>query len=242
MVAKIYTRLSRDETNQTSTADQERECRRLAERLDIRDIEVFPEQPGTSAYKDVPRPVFDSLISGINKGDVILAWALDRLTRHGMEEAGKVLRILEERGARLITVSDGVDTQLDADINVGIRAIMARDYSKRISANVKRGKTSRAQRGEPNSSCRWYGYNDDRTINEDEAQILRQCYTWFVSGERMITIATRLNEMGLKTITGAEWRSGNLQKLLRNRRYIGFLTHDEVEYRGSWDPIFTEEQ
>jgi resolvase-like protein len=62
MTGKFYTRLSRDEVGQTSTADQERECRALARRLNIDQIEIFPEDPGTSAYKDVPRPVFDRLI------------------------------------------------------------------------------------------------------------------------------------------------------------------------------------
>lgn len=122
MTAKIYTRLSRDKYGQTSTTDQERECRTLARRLGIDNIEVFPEDPGTSAYKDVLRPAFDRLINSLQSGDVVLAWAIDRATRHGMEETGKVLRILEERGARLVTVSDGVDTAIESsELNTGLR-------------------------------------------------------------------------------------------------------------------------
>lgn len=243
MVAKIYTRLSRDEANQTSTADQERECRRLAQRLTITSIEVFAEEPGTSAYKDVPRPVFDALMTGIQKGDVIIAWALDRVTRHGMEEAGRVLRILEERGARLVTVSDGVDTgQLDTDINVGIRAIMARDYSKRISANVKRGKASRAASGLWNGGQRWYGYQEGHmALDEAEAALLRQCAQWYIQGERPRTIAKRLNDNGHFTVGGHEWRAENLQRLLFRKRYLGIRTHNGVEYPAVWPAIFTRE-
>jgi DNA invertase Pin-like site-specific DNA recombinase len=48
--ALIYTRVSRDEQDQTSTQDQERECRTLAKRLKITDIVIFAEEPGTSGY------------------------------------------------------------------------------------------------------------------------------------------------------------------------------------------------
>lgn len=148
-------RLPRDEDGQTSTADQERECRQLGARLNLSDIVIFAEKPGTSGFKDVPRPVFDALLAALMAGDVVLAWSLDRLTRRGMEQAGTILRVLEERGARLVTVSDGVDTlATSSELNMGIRAIMAREYSKGLSANVKRGKKTGAVAGRPSGGPR----------------------------------------------------------------------------------------
>jgi DNA invertase Pin-like site-specific DNA recombinase len=57
--------------------------------------------------------VFDRLMTTLAPDDIVSAWALDRLTRRGMEQAGQILRVLEERGARLVTVSDGIDTAQD---------------------------------------------------------------------------------------------------------------------------------
>jgi DNA invertase Pin-like site-specific DNA recombinase len=240
-IAKIYTRLSRDEAGQTSTQDQERECRRLADRLGISTIEVFGENPGTSGFKDVARPVFDRLMTDLAPGDVVLAWALDRLTRKGMEQAGQILRVLEERGARLVTVSDGIDTALDigTDLNVGIRAIMAREYSKGISRNVKRGKATGAAAGKWSGGPRWYGFHDNPdggkwqgpvAIDEAEAKILHEIRERYVDGERFLSIATDLNQRGIPTVRCHEWRAENMRVLVMNKRYAGVRCHNGTEY------------
>jgi DNA invertase Pin-like site-specific DNA recombinase len=250
--AKIYTRLSRDEVGQTSTADQERECRALAMRLGISAIEMYCEEPGTSGFKDVARPVFDRLMTELSDSDVVLAWALDRLTRRGMEQAGQILRVLEERGARLVTVSDGIDTALDigSDLAVGIRAIMAREYSKGISRNVKRGKATGAAAGKFAGGQRWYGYagNPDGTwngpaeIDEAEAKILHEIRDRYVAGERFLSIAVDLNQRGIPTVQGTEWRAENMLRLLTRKRYAGIREHHGVDYPAAWPAIFTAEE
>lgn len=244
--AKVYIRLSKDEDGQTSTADQERECRKLAARLTISDIQVYCEEPGTSGFKDVVRPVFDDLIATLSPGDIVLAWALDRLTRKGMEQAGTILRRLEESGAHLITVSDGIDTRHDAgtDINVGIRAIMAREYSKSLSKNTKRGKETAAATGAWSGGRRSYGYAPDIdgkwrgpiTLDETEAKVLDEIRRRYVSGERMLNIANDLNQRGIPTVDGSRWRPENMLSLLLNKRYIGL---NNIGVAGTWPPIFT---
>lgn len=104
--AVIYTRLSRARHGQTSTERQEQESQALAARLGVPVREVYAEAPGTSGYAAVRRPEFDRMLRELRPGDVIIAWALDRLGRRGMEETGRLLREVEERGARIVTVSD----------------------------------------------------------------------------------------------------------------------------------------
>src|SRR5690348_11839693 len=106
-VARVYTRLSRDKAEQTSTARQEADCRALAARLGYGAVEVYAEDPGTSGFADVERPARDRMLAELRPGDVVIAWAWDRLTRRGMEDSGRLLRIVEEASARLVTATDG---------------------------------------------------------------------------------------------------------------------------------------
>lgn len=247
----IYVRLSRDEEGQTSTADQEYHCRLLLNRLRIPDerILVFIEAPGTSGYKDVPLPERDKFMAAAGPDKIAATWMLDRITRKGMEETGKLLRQFEEAGCRYVTVADGVDTALEgSELNTGIRAIMAREYSKGISRNVKRGKTSRAVAGKWNGGQRWYGYSPDpdgvwrgpKIVDIPEAKILHEIRERYVSGERMLHIATDLNARGIPTIQGDMWRAENILRLIMNKRYAGIRVHNGDEYPAEWPAIFTE--
>lgn len=248
ITGKIYTRLSRDEEGQTSTADQERECRRLADRLGITDIKVYGEEPGTSGFKDVARPVFDDLLANLSSSDVVLAWSLDRLTRKGIVQAAKILERLEKTGARLLTVSDGIDTSTDhADIIVAVTASGGQKYSKQLSKNVRRGKETGAVAGKWGGGQRWYGYATDAagiwrgptTIDHAEAKVLREIRQRYVEGESFSAIARDLNQRGIPTVQGAQWQPHNIPRLVFNKRYAGVRVHHGAEYPAAWPAIFT---
>lgn len=67
--AVIYTRLSRDREEQTSTVRQEADCRALAARLGLEVAEVYAEDPGTSGWdEEVARPAFDRMVTGLGPG------------------------------------------------------------------------------------------------------------------------------------------------------------------------------
>lgn len=71
---------------------------------------------------------------------MVVAFAVDRLTRRGMEQAGSVLRVLGEADAFLVTSSNGIDSRRDvAEINIGLRAILARGESKNTSTRSRCG-------------------------------------------------------------------------------------------------------
>src|ERR1051326_7538430 len=247
----IYVRLSRDEEGQTSTADQEHHCRLLLNRLGIPDerIIVFCEDPGTSGFKDVPLPERDRFMAAAGPNKIAASWMIDRISRKGMEGSGKLLRQFKEAGCRYVTVADGVDTALPgSNLNAGIRAIMANEYSEGLSRNVKRGKETGAKDGKWNGGQRWYGYAVDpdgvwrgpKVVDETEAKVLREIRYRYVHGERMIHIATDLNARGIRTVQDAEWRAENMLRLILRERYAGIRTHNDAKYPGNWPAIFTE--
>jgi len=93
--AAIYTwKSSLDERagDNRSTTAQERECRALAERLGfevVEVVEVYVEAIGTSAshLTNDARPEFARAMADMGiRYDVLIAWALDRVTRKGIDE------------------------------------------------------------------------------------------------------------------------------------------------------------
>ena len=96
--AAIYTRKSsldeRSGDNRSTTA-QERECRALAERLGFEVVEVYAEAIGTSAshLTNDARPEFvRAMVDMGTRFDVLVAWALDRVTRKGIDEMAGLFR------------------------------------------------------------------------------------------------------------------------------------------------------
>ncbi len=93
--AAIYTRKSSlDERagDNGSTNAQERECRAMAERLGF---EVYAEAIGTSASHLTNDARLEFVRAMVDKGtrfDVLVAWALDRVTRKGIDEMAGLFR------------------------------------------------------------------------------------------------------------------------------------------------------
>jgi DNA invertase Pin-like site-specific DNA recombinase len=76
----IYLRTSTEEQN---PENQKKDCVALAEKLNLKDYEVLPEQQ--SAFKDnIKRDVFESIIKAIKKKEIqnLICWDLDRLYRN----------------------------------------------------------------------------------------------------------------------------------------------------------------
>ena len=107
--AAIYTRKSsldeRAGDNRSTTA-QERESRALAERLGFEVVEVYAEAIGTSAshLTNDARPEFvRAMVDMGTRFDVLVAWALGRVTRKGIAEVGGILNTGEAiRGSRFL--------------------------------------------------------------------------------------------------------------------------------------------
>jgi site-specific DNA recombinase len=67
-------------------------------------------------------------------------------------------------------------------------------------------------------------------INVQEAEVVKEIYQLYTSvGFGMLKIASILNERGLKTRTGREWKSDGVRKILRNTIYKGYLSYGKTQ-------------
>lgn len=68
---------------------------------------------------------------------------------------------------------------------------------------------------------RSFGRNDDGTVNEDEAKVLRELWEPILNGDSIYRWVNTLNDRGVTTSRGNPWTSPGLSHLLRNPRLAG---------------------
>ena len=185
----IYARVSRVKSkkkNEPSTGGQVAICRlRLAE-LDLPEGKVLVD-PGRSAWDPaVKRPAWDELMDRLERGvsGGFIVFDLERFTRQPkdgermIELAARGLGVLDSESEYDLTTPNGKKAFRDA-INA------AAYYSDRLSSRARRGKRLKALSGEPNTTTRPFGFEDDFvTVREAEAEIIRELTRRFLAENR----------------------------------------------------------
>lgn len=170
----LYARKSTDDPQRQirSVPDQIDECKKLAERNNIRIVKVLREDK--SAKIPGKRDVFTKeLIAGIenNKYDAILAWNPDRLARN-MIEGSSILNYVDSGKLKdLKFVTHYFTNDASGKMLLGISFVMADYYSRNLSQNVSRGVKKGLKEGKSAGTPK-HGYirGDDgiyRPDNED---------------------------------------------------------------------------
>jgi site-specific DNA recombinase len=244
----IYTRLSRDRSGfSDSTAIQEQEAREYVSVQGWQLVGVYTDNDvSASRFTTKPRPGYDALRAAIERGwvEVVLCTEMTRLYRR-LEELLDLIRLAERSNLKRIETTDGSGYYLHT--GEGVHAAVASVNnavleSRKISDRLKRKHRARAQAGLTNGGSRRYGYEiDGMTIRESEAAIIRECVERSINGEVMWRIVQDLNERGVPTAYGKEWRTENLQRLLLSKRIIGIRQHNGAEYQAQWPAILTVE-
>jgi site-specific DNA recombinase len=236
--AAIYARYSSDLSRDASIEDQVRLCRQHAERLGWAVTEVFEDRAISGAT--AIRPGYQALLAAVAEGriDIVLAEALDRLSRD-QEDIAALFKRLRFLGVRLVTVSEGEI----GDLHIGLKGAMNALYLKDLADKTRRGLEGRVRAGRSGGGL-CYGYDvvpgeerGGRTINVDEAAIVRRIFTEFGAGRSPKAIARRLNDDGIPGPRGILWRDtairGHRQRgtgLLNNELYIGRLVWNRLRY------------
>ncbi|WP_445269067.1 recombinase family protein [Streptomyces sp. DSM 41634] len=192
-----------------------------------------------SAWSDVKRPKYDAAMSAVLHGEVPCLWvyALDRFSRKGAEA---VVPILGK--ARVIFDYERLDSMDERDRRWIIdRAENAREYSQRLSYNVRTTKGRQRNEGRWLSAAPFGLVVDPVTRKLSPDQVPYMC---IVAGKREITpwqvivrifleisggtaaraLARKFNLEGLRTTTGTQWSVTQIRKVVIHPVYEGWLT------------------
>ena len=209
----IYARFSSAMQSEASIEDQLRICRERAEREGWTVTEIFTDMAVSGA--SMQRPGVQRLMDQASRGsfDIIIAEALDRLSRDQADVATMFKRLSFD-GVRIITLSEGEISEL----HVGLKGTMNQLFLKDLAAKTHRGLRGRVEAGRSGGGNS-YGYDvvrrlgDDglpvtgeRTINEDEAALIRRILREFSDGISPRAIARKLNTEQIPGPRGKAWR------------------------------------
>jgi site-specific DNA recombinase len=253
--AALYLRQSLDETGEGQAIDRQREaCMKLA---DARGWTIAAEFVDNSvSATNGTRARWSSMLDAAERGefDVIVAWALDRLTR-SVKDMEVLVDLAERRGVRVVTVNGDIDLTNDQGRLAGrILSAVAKGEVERKSARQRAANEQRAKAGKLPFGPRALGWERDGTVVPHEADLIRRAADLILTGGSVRAVARMWNDAGLRTTprrprgqkkaepVGGLWVAYSVREVLRNPRLAGIRAVRGVEVApGEWPPILDEE-
>lgn len=239
----IYGRQSRTKDGSESLETQEAIGRETLARFGVELVAVLIEPPSTSGYehRGRNRPRFLELLDLIASGAVttVFATRLDRLSRGGGPGWAPLLDAAEKAGLdvdRLVLTPSGYVSEFE----IGIRAAMDREESKKRADQLQDLKERHAADGRPSGGgYRPFGYAADHvTIVEAEAGMIQDAAARILAGESLANVCRGWNAAGTLTSRSSEWRPSTLRNMLLTARLAGLREHlGTVVGEAVWPPI-----
>lgn len=252
----IYSRLSNDDDCETnSLLNQQEICRAFAEHQGHQIIGLSSDD--NVSGMTLSRRGLNELTAAVDAGrlDAVLVKDLSRLGRHRTQTA-LFIDYLRERGVRVISVTEGLDTASDEDdLIIGVRGLMNDYYARDIGKKIRSGYWQKQREGIVITPP--FGYWKDRNTNTvklhtEAAETVRMIYFLYIQGFGQKEIARRLNDLGRKTPAqlraeqcGREvraahktrdghylWTYASVKNVLTEEAYTGVLINHRSEIQG----------
>jgi DNA invertase Pin-like site-specific DNA recombinase len=178
----IYGRQSRTKEGSESLNTQVAACRETAEHHRIEVVDVILEPPSTSAFADRgrTRPRFPEVLDLIRSGavDCVVAYKTDRLSRGGGIGWAPLVEAAEDAGLDVDRFVLIAGNGFMSEFELGIRATMDREESKKTSERLRDMKDRHAADGKPwGGGARPFGYRrqyEDPVVDGDGKQRYRE--------------------------------------------------------------------
>ena len=191
-------------------------------------VDIYADK-GISGTSVKNRDEFNRMIRRCKQGkiDMIITKSIARFARNTVD-CLKYIRLLNDLGVDVYFEEQGIHSnQPGAEFYITIYGSIAQSESENISANVKWGKAQSAKQGNVPFQCKHFlGYtkNADGEIEivPEEAEIIREIYEQYLSGESLYGIKCYLEEKEIPTPAGCSvWRQETIRSILSNEKYKG---------------------
>lgn len=168
------------------------------------------------------------------KYKAILVVEVQRLSRGDLEDAGRLIKLLRYTNTMVITPHKVYDLRDEYDRDMFERELKRGneflEYQKKI---MMRGREQSVKRGNFIGSIAPYGYEKIFVMDgkekcptlkpiPEEAQVIQMIFEMYVKEDLgRVTIARRLNDLGIKSKMGKMWKQDAIKDVLENEHYIG---------------------
>ena len=237
MIGIIYARVStrQQEKDGTSLDTQVEECLELAERNGIHvPAENILKEQGSGA--DPMRALFLVFNEAIEKRrvDAAILYDTDRYAREPLY-IEILAEICELAGVELYILKGTSGIGVDQNLLRYLEGYVAKKERIKTLSRTANGKMAVLRQGRP--PLGWglgiygYDYSKDtktRTINENEAFVVRKIFKNFVNGESYFQIAETLELEGIPTKQNKKWWGLTIRRMVRNQTYTGLDIYGQV--------------
>jgi len=203
------------------------------------------DDPGYSGG-NTERPGLKRLLADIERGliDIVVVYKIDRLTR-SLADFSKMVEVFERQRVSFVSVTQQFNTTTSMGRLMLNVLLSFAQFEREVTGERIRDKIAAAKRkGMWMGGVPPLGYDVDNrllVINEGEAAVVRRIFEEMLTIGSPTQIAANLTAEGVttkawttqdgQTRSGARIDKKYLHKLLRNRIYLGELSH-----KGNWYP------
>ena len=216
------------------------------------------------------RPAFKALIEDIKcrsrRLNCVVVKDLSRLGRDAVMAGRHIDEIFTQMGIRFIAIGDSYDSNdtlyTGLDMTAPFKNICNEMYARDISRKIRVVNDIKRERGDFMGGHPPYGYIRDPEdknhliVDEVAAPVIRTIFDMKMNGYGCVTIAKKLNEMGVETplqrlkrtsgrnfaftdeeIENSRWRDCVITKILQNETYTGKVENankNEVNAPQAW--------
>lgn len=202
---------------------------------------------GTQDYKrsNFMRMIHDALNG---KFDLLLTKSISRFARNTLDTL-KYVRLLREYNVDIHFEKENIHTlDLDSEMFLTLYSAFAQAESESTSANVTMGFIAKMKRGEivGNAACYGFVWNKEKhklQINEEESEIVKMIFHYYIDGYGTRKIAEKLNTLNIVSPKGTKWCQSTVARIIAQEKYVGDLieqkyytinplTHKQVKNNG----------
>jgi len=205
-------------------------------------VDLYADE-GITGTRDDKRDELQRLMKDCRRGkiDRIYTKSISRFARN-TKDCLKNLRELKALGITVFFEKENIDTaNMTDEIMITILGGLAQEESVSISQNMRWSVRKRMENGTIKMSSRPYGFRlhqGQLIVHDEEAKVVKQIFSWYLSGYGITLIAQTLNQMKVQKF-GREchWTPETVAKILRNEKYIGdqlfqkYYTSDTLPFR-----------
>lgn len=228
-IGAAYIRVSDERQDEYSPDSQLKKIREYAAREGymIPDEYVFYDD-GISGRSVKKRDDFNRMIAIAKEKthpfDVIYVWKFSRFCRN-QEESMVYKNLLKKKGVSVVSVSEPIPEGHFGSLLERVIEWMDEFYLVNLGAEVMRGMTEKASRGEPTCAPPFGYIMKDKKYYPDEesgaADVIREIFQRYANGDGMREIVTSFHDRGIKTKNGAIIDNRRIEYILHNPCYIG---------------------
>ncbi len=238
-VAAIYTRVSDpdEEKNGDSHERQQMDSRDMAAKLDYDQVEMFVDNFSGRYLHE--RPGLTKLRAAVRSGriGVVIVGKLDRFSRNTAQRA-IIVQEFRQHGVEYVSATEEISDSPEGRFLENMLSNVAEFEVERTLERSQGSLSLIRARGEPIcAGLARYGYRYNtllrvRDIIEEEAEVVRRIFAWYLAGDSSIAIAARLEglripcpavarKIKLKGERTPKWQSSTVRAILRDASYAG---------------------